>query len=146
MARFLTASMALGTLLLVGCLGDANAQGGPYFEFSPGTEIELGEVPRDTEAEATVTIANVGGRTWVMDINEVSVPNNVEFFCSDGDDSACLTVDPYGEHDWTLVVHTFCDDLGTANIRISFQDPDSAGSAANLGDVTLTATWETTGC
>ena len=144
--RTLLALAILAALSLAGCPGDPNAQGGPYFEFTPGTEIDLGDVEKDTEAEATVTIANVGGRSWIMDINEGSLPSNVEFDCVDGDNESCLTVDPYGEHDWTVVVHTFCDDKRVANIRMHFTDPDSTGDAANLGDATLTVTWETTGC
>ncbi len=146
MGRFLTASLALGLLWVTGCPGDPSARGGPYYEFSPGTEIDLGEVPKDTDGETTVTIANVGLRSWEMEVNETSLPNNVEFLCADGEDANCLVVDPYGEHDWNVVVHTFCDDKRVANIRIHFFDPDSTGDAANLGDETLTVTWETTGC
>jgi hypothetical protein len=146
MARYMTATLAAILVLGAGCLTDPNAEGGPYFEFTPGTEIDLGEVLKDTDAETTITIANISGLTWLMDINEDSIPNNVQLTCDDGEDAECLTVDPYGEHDWTLVVHTFCDDLGAANIRIHFSDPDSTGSAGDLGDVTLSITWETTGC
>ncbi len=149
MARFPRSALALAALVVLtlsGCPGNPNAQGGPYFEFTPGTEIDLGEVPRDTEAEATVTIANVGLRAWEMEVNDGSLPSNVEFNCADGDNDSCLTVDPYGEYDWTVVVHTFCDDKRVANIRMHFSDPDSTGDAADLGDATLTVTWETTGC
>ncbi len=146
MGRFLTCVLPLILVALTGCPDDPSAQGGPYFEFTPGTEIDLGGIEKDTEAETTVTIANVGLRTWEMEINEGSLPNNVEFNCADGDNESCLVVDPYGEHDWTVVVHTFCDDLRVANIRMHFFDPESTGDAANLGDATLTVTWETTGC
>jgi hypothetical protein len=146
MGRYFVGLLAVIVVTLSGCPGDPNARGGPYYEFTPGTEIDLGDVDRDTEAEATVTIANVGLRSWEMEINEGSLPSNVEFLCADGDNETCLTVDPYGEHDWTVVVHTFCDDHRVANIRLHFSDPESTGDAANLGDVTLTVTWETTGC
>ena len=136
MGRNIVGFLAVIVVTLSGCPGDPNAQGGPYYEFTPGTEIDLGDVDRDTEAEATFTIANVGLRSWEMEINEGSLPSNVEFLCADGDNESCLTVDPYGEHDWAVVVH----------IRLHFSDPESTGDAANLGDVTLTVTWETTGC
>jgi hypothetical protein len=134
--------------LLLGCPDDDNAFGGPYAEIYPGTDIDLGEVAKDTETVEVIQITNIGPRTWEMWINEDSIPNNIDFVCLDGaTNDECLTVDAGDVTEWNLAVTSYCGDIGSGNIRLKISDPDSAGTGGSeLEDYTITVTWTTTGC
>jgi len=130
--------------LICACPGDRDASGGPYVDVDPGEEIDLGDIPRGTDAEQVVTIQNVGPRLWEMDINEESIANHIDFYCLDGEDEECLTVDQFEERQWLLVVNTFCGDNGSTNIRLFFRDPESAGTNVEvMEEITLAITWNT---
>jgi len=113
-------------------------------DIDPGEEIDLGDVPKGTDAEQVVTFQNVGPRLWEMEVNEASIANHIEFYCLDGEDEECLTVDQFEERQWLLVVHTFCGDNGNTNIRLFFNDPESAGTNVEvMEEITLAVTWTT---
>ena len=144
MRRAVTASIMILGSFLVGCPGDRDASGGPYVEISPGTEIDFGEVENDTLIEEVITIQNVGPRLWEMEVNDTSIATGVDFYCLDGDDADCLTVDQYEERDWMLSIRTYCGDNGSTNIRLFFNDPESAGtSVEHMEDITLAISWST---
>ena len=133
-------------LFMAGCPGDRDATGGPYVEIDPDTEIDFGEVDRGTVPEQVLTIQNVGPRLWEMEINEETVVNFVEFYCLDGEDEECLTVDRFEERQWMLAVHIHCGDGGETSFRLFFNDPESAGSNVEvMDDITIKVTWSTIG-
>ncbi len=146
--RLLSVLTLAAAVLLLGCPDDDNAFGGPYAEIYPGTDLDLGEVARDTETVETLTITNIGPRAWEMWINEDSIPNNIGFACvGAASNDECLEVDAGDAHDWAVTVQSYCGDTGTGNIRLKFTDPASSGTGGHeLEDYTIQLTWTTTGC
>ena len=135
-------------ILTVSCgCGDPDTYGGPYVDVTPDTDIDMGDIIRDEDGTAEFTFSNIGPRAWTMEINENSMPNNMEFQCNDGANDSCLEHGAGEATVWTATVHTFCGDTSTGTVVIHIKDDETTeGDNVELDTLEIVVTWNTTEC